>query len=420
VTTSLIVFLGSQPVGGLSLIVRGGMTFRYSPDWLADPGAYPLSLSLPLQTAPFDDLATRPFFANLLPEAQIRQVIAAKLGISQGNDFALLEALGGECAGAVRLLPEGVEEVADYGDRPLGPAELDALIRELPRRPMLAGERGIRLSLAGVQNKLPVRFDAATQTVSLPGGQTPSLHILKPPLPHFPDSVANEAFCMTLARRLGLPVPEVAILRQEVDLYLVTRYDRETLPDGVVRRLHQEDFCQALGVLPDQKYEIEGGPGLADCFALIRRASQTPIADLKVLLEWTAFNLLIGNADGHGKNLSLLYRPTGVVLAPFYDLMSTAVYPELSDKMAMKIGGEARPDWIMPWHWDRLAEAIGVKPRMVRGTLQALATRIVPESTALAEAFAEPYGPSRAITDIVGIVASRARKTLDLLASAQP
>jgi serine/threonine-protein kinase HipA len=404
------VFLGNEQVGRLWLDEKRRFIFAYAASWLGSDHAMPLSLSLPLQAETFADDAARPFFSNLLPEAELRRVIARRLGLSDGNDYALLEAIGGECAGAVSLLPEGVERSEGGEYRPLSDEELDALIRELSRRPLLAGEDEIRLSLAGVQNKLPVYYDRDTGRVCLPTGNTLSLHILKPPIERLAHTVENEAFCMQLAARMGLPVPAATILHREVPLYLVDRYDREPTASGKIERLHQEDFCQAFGVMPDMKYENEGGPSLQACFHLLRETSFQPVADAKALLGWVIFNFLIGNADAHGKNISLLLGERGPHLAPFYDLMCTAVYPELTDRLAMRIGGENRPQWVIERRWQDFATEIGIGYKLVRQTLLDMSERIATESTALQKAFTLQYGECEIIERIVEVIGKRTRK----------
>ena len=367
---SLTVFLRGEKVGRLSIERGRDFVFSYDAAWLASPVAVPLSLRLPLREEPYPDEVARPFFANLLPESDLRRAIARRLGLSEQNDFALLEAVGGECAGAVSLLPEGTAPAGTCDYRVLSDAALNDLIDELPRRPMLAGEEGIRLSLAGAQNKLPVRFDG--RQVSVPLGAAASTHILKPPIGHYPHTVENEYFCMRLAARVNLPVPDVTILHQRNSMYIVDRYDRTHTTAGAVERIHQEDFCQALGIGPAQKYEKEGGPGLPQCFTLLREESIQPVADISALLDWVIFNYLVGNADAHGKNISLLLTGQGPQLAPFYDLMCTAIYPDLTERLAMKIGGEDRPDWIIERRWQDFAKAVGIGYKLVRQRLQYL------------------------------------------------
>lgn len=408
----LNIYLRSELVGRLWLDQLRHFSFQYDETWLSSGHSVPLSIALPLRVESYTDDTARAFFSNLLPESELRQIIARRLGLSEGNDFALLEAIGGECAGAVMLLPEDVP-LSDTGEyRQLSDEALNELVRDLSRRPMLAGEAGIRLSLAGVQNKLPVRYDEGAHQFYLPEGNAASSHILKPPISHFASTVENETFCMQLANRMGLSVPEVTILNKEQTLYLVRRYDRLLDTSDSIIRLHQEDFCQALGIAPDMKYEKEGGPSLKACLELVRNISMTPVKDIKALLRWVIYNYLIGNADAHGKNVSLLFREDGPVLAPFYDLMSSAVYPDLTERMAMKIGGEDRPQWTMARHWAHFAEDIGVGYKIIHQNLQEMSEKIVVESTSLQKVFFEQQGECQIINDIIKVIEQRSNKIL--------
>ena len=376
----LTVWLLGTPVGTLAQI-NGRLGFCYAPDWLAQSTATPLSQSLPLQAEWFDDRATRPFFAGLLPEGEQRKRIAQALHISRQNDFALLDSIGGECAGAVTLLEPGqTPPSADVPNavRWLNDNELLRLIEEMPQRPMLAGDADMRLSLAGAQDKLPVVVESVRGVhIGLPRFGTPSSHILKPVITGalgIEGSVFNEGFCMALASALHLNVAPTAIAQVGDRPYLlVERYDRQK---GSKQRLHQEDFCQALGVPPETKYQNEGGPDLLQSFALLRRATRPSAPQVLQLLDAVIFNALIGNHDAHGKNFSLLYTPRGAVLAPLYDLLATAVYPRLTDKMAMKIGSKYRFTELQTPHWERFAVEAGLSPAQVKKRVLHIAQRL--------------------------------------------
>jgi len=353
----LMVYLNSEPVGSLDQDDSGLLEFRYGADWLNKQDSTPLSRSLPLRNDPFRGKQARPFFAGILPDEGPRQQIAAILGISASNDFALLERIGGECAGAVSLRPEGgpPPTLGDKRMRELNEKELDDIIAELPRRPLMAGREGLRLSLAGSQAKLPVVIQEAT--IALPLGNTPSTHIVKPEPERFPGLVANEVLCMTLAKAVGLNVPPV--LTRSVGnkpCIVVERYDRIIDPNGAITRIHQEDFCQALGIPPERKYQQEGGPLIRDCISLLREWSTVPALDIRDFLDGLIFNVLIGNADAHGKNYSMLYRKGERRLAPLYDLVCTLAWPELSKTPAMKIGPSESIENITPTHWQKMAQ----------------------------------------------------------------
>jgi len=248
-------------------------------------------------------------------------------------------------------------------------------------------------------------------------GNAASSHILKPPIKLYSQTVENETFCMMLAAQMKLPVPDVTILHKAEPLYLITRYDRHHDEHANIVRLHQEDFCQALGVVPDMKYEKEGGPSLKDCFELLRNNSIQPVADVRHLLNWVVFNYLIGNADAHAKNIALLFTNTGPALAPFYDLMCTAVYDELSDRIAMKIGGEDRPDWIIARRWQQFAEDIDVGYKLVKQTLARMSNQVVIEAKQLHPLYAKQHGKCKLIEQIINVIEKRAGKVLNSLAA---
>jgi len=372
---TLDVYLHSEFVGHLIQNNGGQMIFQYAESWLERPGASPLSQSLPLRKERFSRNECRGYFGGILPEESKREIIARNLGISARNDYAMLEQIGGECAGAVTFVPAGEPLAEDaYRYRKLSSEELAAVLRELPRRPLLAGDEGIRLSLAGAQDKIAVRVEG--DEISLPLGGAPTTHILKPGGNRFEGVVANEALCMRLAAVIGSPAAKVeARTVEDMEYLLVERYDRIYRGDSgrepVIERLHQEDFCQALGIVSEMKYQKEGGPSLKQCFALLREVSSTPVIDLSRLLDAVIFNYLVGNNDAHGKNFSLLYRGIAtddmqVGLSPLYDSLSTVYYPEISRTMAMKLGGEYSSEKVMPRNFEQFAEEAGLSKPMVR------------------------------------------------------
>jgi serine/threonine-protein kinase HipA len=333
-----------------------------------------------LRAEPFRREECRGFFGGILPEQDQREMIARNLGISARNDYAMLERIGGECAGAVTFLPQG-EALPEqqYGYRELSDDELTSLLKELPRRPLLAGEKGIRLSLAGVQDKLAVCIQDGT--ISLPLGGAPSTHVLKPNAERFEGVVFDEAFCMELAAASNLPAAAVEIRNVGgLAFLLVERYDRLRHP-AAVERLHQEDFCQALGIVSEQKYQKEGGPSLTQCFSLLRDLSSAPVIDLARLLDAVIFNYLIGNNDAHGKNFSFVYYGSGqdrqVRLAPLYDIVSTVHYPELSPSMAMHIGDEYSSEKVSLKDFEKLAANAGLGRPLVRARVLEMTGRVM-------------------------------------------
>lgn len=374
-TRALTVWWDGVVVGSLGLDRHGAMRFAYGGDWIAEPAAPPVSFSLPKRPESFSARACAPFFEGLLPEGSQRDAVAAALGVSSSNTFRLLAALGEEVAGALTLCPEGVRpSVSEVGGgRMLSDDGLVELLDTIRTRPFLAGqEEGLRLSLAGAQSKLPVVVTGHGIAVPSPG--QPTTHILKPPIPGLAATTENEAFAMRLSAELGLRVApvEVRVVGGRPFL-LVERYDRRVGADGTVRRLHQEDFCQALGVPPARKYASDGGPGFARCFDLLRRVCTRPAAVVLELLDAAITQVLIGNADAHGKNYSILHDPAAAAtLAPLYDLMCTVAYPHLAATLAMKIGRRGALKEFRPGTWNRFARDCGLSVPFVRRRVREL------------------------------------------------
>lgn len=419
VDRSLDVWMQGDLVGRLDQDA-GRLVFTYDAGWLGRQNAIPLSASLPLRPEPFDDRAARPFFAGLLPEQQKRDQVARAFGVSARNDFALLDAIGGECAGAVTFMHVGekpVEQATKLDYRLLDEHELAAVLDKLPERPLLAGDEGIRLSLAGAQDKLPVFVADGRVSLTLHGA--PSSHILKPAIQRIEDTVHNEGFCLALAKAIGLDAVEAHIRETEGRPYLlVARYDRISGSDGRLQRVHQEDFCQALGIAPEYKYQNEGGPSLLDSFALVRKTTRPAALYLPRLLDYLILNTLIGNHDAHAKNYSLIYGANGTTLAPLYDVLCTAVYPELTPKMAMKIGGYYEFKDVLPRHWERFAKDAGLSAPQVRRRLLELAERLPVAAKALYDEFKTRGLAKPVIERIVGIVDQRCNLTRQRFATA--
>jgi serine/threonine-protein kinase HipA len=359
----------AKTVGSLRPVARE-LEFRYDADWLAHADSFALSPRLPLREAPWRGEEVLFFFANLLPEGPILDTLCRLRRLPRGNVFRLLEAFGLECAGAFEIVPEPGERrpVRKSGYRDYTQQQLwDDLVAIRNHIPLLQSHGELRLSLAGAQNKIPVRWSQGK--LYLPVNGAPSTHILKPalqPQESFPDSVINEAFCLRLAAALGIPAPAVTVLTDPEPMLLIERYDR-TVEGKNIRRRHQLDFCQLTGTLPDQKYESDGGPGLRELFAGVDTHSARPAVDRLRLVDWVLFNFLVGNADAHAKNLSMLCGSDGrLMLAPAYDLLALGYWDSLSDKMAMAIGGERRPAWLQGRHWQRFCEATRLNVTQLR------------------------------------------------------
>ncbi len=390
-----------------------GLTFAYDAEWIA-AGNPPLSQSLPVD-GELTGREVRAFFGGLLPEGELRKLLALELGVSDENDFSILEHVGGDCAGAVSLyVPGKAPRVGGGSVDWLDDAELTSLVGELPRRPMYAGpDDEYRLSLAGAQNKLPVVVGDEWR-IGLPRGGRPSTHILKTPIAGLRATVLNEAFCLHLGSRLGLDCATAVPRRVGgVEMLLVERYDRAERESGTVR-LHQEDFCQALSVESSRKYESEGGPTLVDCVDLLRGVSKTPAGELPRLLDAWGLSFLAGNHDAHGKNYSLLYDENGPALAPIYDVLSTIVYQDygrtMDRKMAMKVGGQRYPDRLVKSQLDRFFDEAQYGPAPSRRRLRALARKAPDAAHVVATQFKESYWWDPVLDSVIEIIEKRAER----------
>lgn len=405
----LDVYFGRVKAGILSQDEAGALGYTYHAGYLAGHEPRAISSSMPLQEAPYLDRIARPFFSGLLPDESARQRLAGALGISGGNAFGLLEVIGGECAGALSLYPAGETPPSsdEEGVETLSSARLEEILVKLRERPLLGGEEGVRMSLAGAQDKLAVCVDG--ETIGLAKGGRPTTHILKLFIQTLEGSVENELFCLRLAARLKLPVPDVQMRRSgTIPFLLVERYDRSKHEDGTISRLHQEDFCQALSVPPELKYEEEGGPGTERSLDLIDRATARPAADRLNFIRILIFHYLVGNADAHAKNYALLYRGEIPDLAPLYDVVCTAAYPRLAKKLAMAIGGRSAPDTIQLQHWLTLVPATRGAQRLLIKEMKESAEWIRSEADALLVEL-ENGGITHAILKTIrGVIETRA------------
>lgn len=286
------------------------------------------------------------------------------------------------------------------------------MLDALPARPLLAGEAGLRLSLAGAQSKVPVVL--VEGAVALPAPGQPTTHILKPPISRFTATTENEAFVMRLAAAVGLEVAPVEprVVRGRTFL-LIQRYDRAVGDDGSVRRIHQEDFCQALGVPPETKYASEGGPTFKDCFELVRRLVARPAVDVLKLLDAAIFNVIAGNADAHGKNFSILYDAKGPRLAPLYDLLATVAYPDLSPKFAMKIGKRATLTELDANGWTAFAADAGLGKPLIRRRVSEVSAKVLTLAQEVAESLSMPGLDVAALRDLADMVGQRAERCAD-------
>jgi serine/threonine-protein kinase HipA len=363
-TTELVALLDGKEVGRVRNDARARLKFIYDDAWRNTSEAYPLSLSMPLAAREHGPAVVQPFLWGLLPDnEQVLARWATKFQVSARNAFALISHVGVDCAGAVQFVtPErleairsgeedGVEwlEEADIAER-LKALRADHAAWRLPR------DTG-QFSLAGAQPKTALLFQNGRW--GIPSGRFPTTHILKPPTGHFDGHAENEHLCMMLASRFGLPVASSRVMRFEDEIAIVIeRYDRQP-SENVILRVHQEDVCQALGIMPTRKYQNEGGPTPANVIDLLRTYSTDRESDVETFVEALCFNWLTAGTEAHAKNYSLLLASGPAVrLAPLYDVASILPYEEFDlqkVKLAMKIGGEYKLNKIGLRQWQKFA-----------------------------------------------------------------
>lgn len=389
----LPVYFEQRPVGAID-VDKNGPGFTYDRGWTVLRGAFPISTAMPFRTERYGPDIFLPWAANLLPENEQLRTLGQLLGMARGDVIGLLSAIGGDTAGALSIGQPGRTSSVQW--RPLGaPDEIEAVLDDLPNKPFLVGEEGVSMSLAGAQTKLAVAVDDKGR-ICIPMNGSPSTHILKPDSPRLPGGVQNEAFCLTLARHLKIPTPELTTGVAGKRSYLLTkRYDRTDV-GGRWRRLHQEDFCQALGVPPSAKYESNRtgtpGPALKDMFDVTRK--RMPATEILRLLDMVILSVLCGNTDAHAKNYSIMIRGNGATLAPAYDIMCGEVWGSVTKSLAQKIAGKSRGDQLTAEDWQCFARDCGLNPKQVVERVAALAkAAIAAAEAAAAEVAAMPAGP---------------------------
>jgi len=392
VTNELITFLGGKIIGRVCRRTAGRLSFAYEQAWRDAHDAYPLSLSMPLAARDHDHKVVEAFLWGLLPDSeQILERWARKFQISPRNVFALISNVGEDCAGAVQfatpervaLIQSGAADRIDWlttkdiGER-LRVLREDYALWRLPR------DTG-QFSLAGAQPKTAFLFQ--NNRWGIPSGRIPTTHILKPPTGQFTGHAENEHICLALARACGLPTAISRVLHFDSEIAIVVeRYDR--VPSGnQILRVHQEDICQALGIMPTRKYQNEGGPGVKEIVELLRTHSNARDEDVGTFVHAVGFNWLIAGCDAHAKNYSLLISgEPRVRLAPLYDIASILAYGDQFDlyrlKLAMKVGGEYELRHIGIRQWQKLAREIRFNADELIAKLRAMANQLPDQITA--------------------------------------
>lgn len=417
-TGRLVAVANGRLLGEVTRDARGRLSFAYDAAWSEDDAAYPLSLSMPLTAAGHGHDRIESWLWGLLPDNEnVLARWARRFQVSARSAFSLLSATGEDCPGAVQFArPERVGGLLASGSREvawLTTADVEARLRTL-RNDSSAwrlDEDVGQFSLAGAQSKTALLREDGRWAV--PSGVTPTTHILKPPIPGFPGHCENEHLCLAVAGALGIPVARSRVGRfGEETAIVVERFDR-VKAGGRLARLHQEDFCQALGRSPLNKYESEGGPGCREIAGAIRSHCSRPGEDLRTFVKAIAMNWVLGGTDAHARNFSLLIGAGGTVrLAPLYDLASALPDPGHHAprlKLAMKVGGESRIGYIGVRHWGRFAAAAGLPADEVLDICRLLAAQ-VPDRLADIVATSRAAGVNHPVVDrLVAAVATNSR-----------
>jgi serine/threonine-protein kinase HipA len=415
-------------------------SLAYDPAWLDDPAAYPLAPVLPLVApAPgYDSRSIKRFIEHLLPEGHALDIAVASNGLAKSNVFGLIRALGADTAGVLRFLDaDHAVAAAEHDMREIPIDELDARIAD-SEQPFTVWDGKVRMSVAGVQDKLLVYLDAPLEQGGrlflVEGPRLASTHILKPDLgqSRLPHLAVNEHFCMTLARRIGLPAADVQLLRTPRPVLVVRRFDRFVRrQDDAIRvdRLHIVDACQACDLPVAFKYErnLGNGPEVRDIregmsfgrlFGLGALTANKAAAKL-AMLHWALFQLLIGNSDAHGKNFSFFVRPGGYLEpAPWYDLVSVVQYEHFDTDLAMAYGDAFTFDDVKGFALAEFAEGCGIDRRLMLREAKRLAKLATAVAAELARS-ADYRDDERAfVTRLAEFIERQARRLVDCAAEA--
>ena len=355
----------------------GEFFFEYDPQWLSQPGGYVLAPQFSLTVQRFTGVLVKTFFENLLPEGAALEDVMAAIELRDASAFDLLGRLGQELPGVLSLLPHDVQASHLQSYQKIEYVEVSERLLSRSFKPLMLSNEQATMSLAGAQDKMGVRFDSNTRVLSDSIGASPTTHILKPDTRQakYLPSVINEFACMKLAKALKLPVPDVWLLRVPEPVYLIERYDR-TMVAGNIVALHQIDGCQLLGHGSGWKYQRSAGLVSLPKLVTALRGLKVRASDMLQFQRWAMFNYLIGNADAHGKNMSVLIDEKGYRLAPFYDLLCVRVYGDTG--LALFIGDEETFDAVGRHSWEAFCKDCGFRLPEFLKEFRNMATKLLP------------------------------------------
>ncbi len=410
---ALYVFYQNKKVGILQRDPELSFSFQYTNEWLQDESNFALSLSLKLNEKIYGNKDTLAFFENLLPESDVKSAIEKSQNITSTFDF--LKKYGQDCAGAITI---SSDKNYKFKDKPLELHQITEkqIYKALDEKKSVAEviAENIRgyLSIAGAQDKFAGIYK--DKKFYIPKNGSPTTHIIKMPIhrSNIKDSVYNETFCMSLAKKIGFDVPNHFIHPGKYPLYVIARYDRSADSFDKTHRLHQQDFCQAQGFTSEFKYEEKNGPTLKNNYHLIVEnvSAKTRIQSINIYLDWIAFNLLIGNNDTHSKNISfLMTKDHRCQIAPFYDLICTAIYPKLNNKFAFKIGEKDNYSVMNQNDFKKLDQQLEIKAGIFQERFQIVHDKIIGSKTELLREMQNIYPGIKIFSQINSLINERAK-----------
>lgn len=441
------VFYDHFQIASILVDETGGLTLRYDPRWQGAHGAFPVSLTMPLSRAEHPTEVVHPWIANLLPEEMQLTALAQRLGVAQGDSLAILQEIGGDTAGALSFGAPSLRKewswipITEQYDTPDPSTALARHFEDLRARPFLIGEDGVRLSLAGGQQKSALAvlgpdgkpklgLPMAEDVIAIPKNGAPSTLILKPDNPRLEGIVENEAYCLALAKAVGITSAEAGIITAEDrSALMVGRYDRTLTRTGQIRRLHQEDLAQALSIFPGRKYErgTLRGPTIKDLLTVGTTSWQKRVqsdatllaTERQRLIDQFIFNVLVANTDAHAKNYSLLLGDE-IQVAPLYDVSTVLLWSHVNQYLAQNVGGRKRkPGDIALRHWQAIAADVGLNARQMRRRVTEMIDRIVTHGPNVSRQISQHPGASVTyVQHVQGAIESNALRILGRLTDA--
>lgn len=406
---ALVVYLHERRVGTIGETEASDVWFKYDDQVVVggatNPTDYQLSIALPLTTDTYGHDATKGFFDNLLLESDLRTELAAATKHDTRDMTGLLGQIGGECAGAVAIWPAGVRPPAVPQYTSIHLDELEPWFDGAHSARLTRAQVDARQTMSGVQQKLVLRY--VEGQYALPVDGAPTTVLVKRTTGRYPGLAVNEHLCLRLFASLGLRVNESRVIGGPDGLLQLTRYDRLLAPDGSIRRLHQEDFCQATGRPPQRKYQRSRGPSFADLARVVRRHSVAPARDMGDLVRAAIAHVCVGNMDAHGKNYALLTTDDGMALAPFYDVVCTEAYPALDRELSMNLGSTRDPQQITTVDLRRFARDLQVTPAFVMREARDVAARLRAQIPAAVDQVTREVGAHPILEDMQAVFARR-------------